>query len=195
MSEIDEISLKIVESLRRNDQLRRKHADFWNFYKKSSKELGLFSEIFARFEADYESKVIQWGLCEDEPPDIFVSLANGRKVGIEITELVNEASVIAQLKKSPDYSTELIRFGFDEACEEISRILKKKSTKTAPKLTDYDALVLLIHSDEPMLKSDQFLQSGTLRLFERSPIFECVYLLFSYEPDKQECPLIKLEFK
>jgi hypothetical protein len=193
MPTMDEISLQIIESLRSNDRLRRKHASFWNFHKKSSKELALFSEIFRRFEADYCSNVIGWNLCENDPPDVFVNLADGRKIGIEITELVNEASIDAQISRPGEYSGELFRFGLDEACEEIRRIVRDKEEKLSPAVSDYDELALLIHTDEFLLRSDQFAPDASAQILEESRVFESVYLLFSYEPDKQECPLIKLK--
>ncbi|HZM44661.1 MAG TPA: hypothetical protein VFC14_07500 [Burkholderiales bacterium] len=193
MSIVDEISLEIIESLRRNDGLRRKHASFWNFHKKSSKELGLFSERFHKFESDYRSNIIGWALCEKDPPDVFANLADGRKIGIEITELVNEAAIDAQIRKPDEYSEELFQFGFDEASEEIRRIVREKEEKLFPAMSDYDELALLIHTDEFLLKSDQFAPGVAAYILDNSRVFESVYLLFSYEPDKQQCPLVKLK--
>lgn len=193
MSNVDEISSSIVESLRRNDRLRRKHASFWNFHKKSSKELGLFSEIFKNFESDYGSKVIGWGLCEKDPPDVFADLVDGRKIGVEITELVNEAAIDAQIKNLILYPKELLSFGYDRACEEIRRIVEEKEEKLSLVLPSYDELVLLIHTDEFLLKPEQFQPTVATQSFKAGRVFQTVYLLFSYEPDKGKCPLIKLQ--
>ena len=192
MSPEDEISAAIVEGLRKNDRLRRKHASFWNFYKKSSKELGLFSEIFHRFEIDYGSKVIEWGLCKNDPPDIFADLADGRKIGVEITELVNEAAIDAQIHKPDDYYHHLFQFDFKNACEEVRKLVRHKEAKLSHKMPDYAELALLIHTDEFLLKSDQFMVDVTPRVLDSSRVFASIYILFSYEPDKQQCPLIKL---
>ncbi|MGE5159087.1 MAG: hypothetical protein ACM3OF_13200 [Gemmatimonas sp.] len=193
MPTVDAISSQIIESLRRNDRLRRKHASFWNFHKKSSKERALFSEIFRRFEADYCSNVTGWNLCEKDPPDVFANLADGRKIGLEITELVNQAAIDAQISRPGEYSKELLRFGFDQARKEIRRIVREKEEKLSLVISDFDELALLIHTDEFLLKSNQFSPDISTQILEECGVFGSVYILFSYEPDKQQCPLIKLK--
>jgi hypothetical protein len=192
MSEIDEISQEILESLKKNDGLRRKHANFWNFYKKSSKELGLFSEVFEQFQKDFGVPIEEWGLCDTDPPDIFAKLIDGSVRGVEITELVNEKAIRDQIAGSGEYSQELFRFDYEESKHKLNDILAEKENKVAAIRTEYDSLSLLIHTDEFLLNSELFIGKGPEIFSNSSEVFDGVYLLFSYEPAKQKCPLLRL---
>lgn len=192
MTETTEISEIILESLRKNDDLRRKHASFWNFHKKTSKELGLFSELFRRFQRDFGGTILEWGLCDDDPPDIFARLSDGSLKGVEITELVNEKAIHAQIKKTEDYGHELFRFDYEESVKKLRQILAEKEKKLTAKSSSYNGLSLLIHTDEFLLQSDQFAGKEGKIFPGGSELFEGVYLVFSYEPQKQKCPVLRL---
>ena len=194
MQDSREISEEILGSLQKNDALRRKHASFWNFHKKSSKELGLFSQFFERFEQECGEKVQEWNLSDKDPPDVYARLCDGKLKGIEITELVNEQAIHNQINDPRRFSEELFRFDFQEAIQKLREVLMDKEDKARLKRVgeDYDGISLLIHTDEPLLKSDQFLGLGRDIYPDGSEVFEGVYLLFSYEPDRQECPILRL---
>ncbi len=193
MSERDDITREVIEDLSKNDAQIRKHASFWNFHKKSAKELGIFSEIFDRIEQYEDSQITEWGLCESDPPDIFARFANGMYLGVEITELVNQSAIQAQISASQSYDTELFSFDIPKAQEAIRKIIEIKERKVSKSTEAFDTFALLIHTDEFLLKSDEFEYEGAKLLKGPSEVFSSVYLLFSYEPDKQECPLIRLE--
>lgn len=192
VTDIDNITRQLIEDLEANDALKRRHANFWNFHKKTSKELGLFSEVFERFEKDFEVKIDEWGLTDKDPPDVFANVSSGKVIGIEITELVNEHAIDAQIHFPDRYSTELLSFDFDASVKKLREIVAEKGRKLASVGDLYDELVLLIHTDEFMLKSDQFNTHEHGVTLEMAPAVNRIYLLFSYEPDKQTCPLIRL---
>jgi hypothetical protein len=189
--EHDEIVEILLEGLRKTGALKRRHASFWNSYKKSVKELGIGSELFSQLQTDLGSTIVAWGLCEKDPPDIRANLTDQRSVGIEVTELVNEAAIDAQIANPTRYYTELSRFGLAEAVKALRKILRDKEQKLGS-LKGYANLVLIIHTDEPFVRSDQFLEMPEPIFTERSAVFDVVYLLFSYEPSKQKCPILKL---
>lgn len=192
MNEITRISEEIIEHLNKNDVQKRKHANFWNFHKKTSKELGIFSEIFEQFQQDSGFPIVNWGLCDTDPPDIFAKLSDGSLIGIEITELVNESAIKAQINNQNDYYEELLRFDFETAVNKLNAILLEKEEKLLLNKSKYNELSLLIHTDEWLLKSEQFVDKGHEIFPKNSEIFQKVYLLFSYESDKKKCPLIRL---
>lgn len=183
---------ELIESLSENDRLRRKHASFWNFHKKTSKELGLFSEVFDRFKTDLKQEIMEWGLCDTDPPDIFAKLADGSLIGIEITELVNEKAIQAQIRRDPNYYDELFRFDYDAAVSKLRNILTEKEKKLYKEVFKFDGLSLLIHTDEFLLNSDIFIGKESDIFPEGSNVFESVYILFSYEPKKQKSPMLRL---
>lgn len=192
MNELTKISNEILENLRKSDALKRKHANFWNFHKKTSKELSLFSEILDQYQLDSGLSIVKWGLCNEEPPDIFAELSDSSLHGIEITELVNESAIKAQINNQSDYYEELMRFNYQIAVNKLCEILLEKEKKLLLNKSNYDGLSLLIHTDEWLLKSEQFVDKGHEIFPNGSAIFQKIYLLFSYEPDKNKCPLLRL---
>lgn len=192
MDENLNIANQIIDSLSENDKLKRKHANFWNYHKKNSKELGIFSEVFNRIESDFMQKITGWGLCEFDPPDIFFKLADGNLVGVEITELVNEQAINYQIKQDQKYNDEVTKFDYGLAVIKLREILESKEQKVSKCNCNYQSLVLLIHTDESLLNSEIFDGKGKQIFSQGSTTFNSVYLLFSYEPKKQENPLIRL---
>ncbi|WP_148059345.1 hypothetical protein [Sinobacterium caligoides] len=192
MNDKEDAVATLIDNLNKNDSLRRKHASFWNFHNKAAKERGLFAEVYPYFCDVFGEKIEAWGLCEQDPPDIVVSLSNGRLKGVEITELVNERAIDAQLHNPSRYIEELFRFRYREAVVKLHEILVEKERKLKAVQDSYDGLSLLIHTDELLIDSDRFSVEGA-RVFARgSSVFDGVYLLFSYEPEKERCPIIRL---
>lgn len=185
---VDEIVAQILADLSSTDRLPKKHASFWNFARKGPKEVGVFTEAMQRISDDLPTPITEWTPVREDPPDI--EFINGtEKVGVEITELVNPKALKAQLTGSVTYSKELLDYSLGHAKAQIAQIVKDKEDKIRRHIHRYSAAALLIHSDEPMLTSDLF---QDYRLSEPSEIY-WVYLLFSYEPAKGECPLMRLQ--
>ena len=188
----EEIVQELLERIEKNESLQRKHANFRNYFCKNTKETGLFFEVFKRIEKELGSKIANWGLVDNDPPDIFAELKDGRKIGIEITELVNEAAITAQIQRSANYFKEQLRFNVPTACDEISKIVARKSKKSMQAREDYNEILLLIHTDEMLLTSDNFIAESNEVLDIPENIFQSVYLLFSYEPKNGKSPLLKI---
>lgn len=150
------------------------------------------SELYVRLESDLGSRIVSWGLAERDPPDVTALLADGRRLGIEVTELVNQRAIESQIRGLPRYQQDVIRFGTSRAVVELRRILAEKERKLAAVRGDYDGLALLVHTDEPMLKSDNFRPVAAEFACEVTEIFAWMYLVFSYEPQHQGCPAVRL---
>ena len=86
----------------------------------------------------------------------------------------------------------LLRFDFDQAVTELRQIIARKGTKLSSVSEPYDEFALLIHTDEFMLTSNQFATNNHGITLDIAPIISRIYLLFSYEPANQTCPLIRL---
>lgn len=185
----DEIVAQILANLSSTDHLPRKHASFWNFVRKGPKEIGVFTEAMQRISDDLPSPITEWRLVMEDPPDIEFT-SGLEKVGVEITELVNSKALKAQLNGSINYSLELLGYSIEDAKAQIAQIVKDKENNIRRNIHRYNAAALLIHTDEPMLTSEMF---QDYRLSETSEVYKWVYLLFSYEPAKNECPLIRLQ--
>lgn len=153
--------------------------------------MGIFTEAMNRIEQDIGEKISGWYPVpsNEDPPDIVFNCGESR-VAVEITELVNPKAIAAQINNNPlDYSAQLSSYGVSEAVQDLSRILKEKEEKIVPVREKFNQAVLLIHTDEPMLSASKVLASTPIL---SSEIYSRVYLLFSHEPESNECPLIRL---
>jgi hypothetical protein len=186
---IDQVAAQIVSDLRATDRLRRRHASFWNFARKGPKEMGVFTEAMQRISEDLPAPISGWRPVDLDPPDVELTSGDER-IGVEITELVNPRALRAQVHQNYTYSQELLSYGPEQAKAQIAEIVAEKEAKIRPVIAQYDSVALLIHTDEPMLTSKML--TGH-RLQPGSEVYRWVYLLFSYEPEKGECPLVRLQ--
>ncbi|MFZ5565437.1 MAG: hypothetical protein ACOY95_00390 [Pseudomonadota bacterium] len=182
----NEVIEQILADLRSTDRLKRRHASFWNFVRKGPKEIAVFTEAMRRIECDVGESITSWSIPVPDPPDIVVTLGS-EKIGIEITELVNPKALRAQLHVPERYGIELIQYGAEEAKSRLKDIISEKESKLVLVGDKYDRFILLVHTDEPTLSSDQF-RDWKVNL--SSSVFCRAYLLFSYEPAYGECPLV-----
>ena len=194
MNETEKIIKQILDDFIKKDSSKRKHASFFEFFGKTSvKETGVFEEFLNELELLYQTKIYSWGTNKNDPPDIEAKLKNGKVIGIEITELVNEKAIVAQINKPETYTNECMTYGITEAVEQLNKIVLKKEIKTKKAINSFDELILLIHTDETMFTSDNFKAKSNKLLCDKSNVFSHIYLMFSYEPAKQKCPILKLQ--
>jgi len=193
MDKTEETTNQILKDLEKNDKLKRKHANFYEFHKKSVKETGIFTEFMSELKKVLSSPIKSWELTANDPPDISLELEDGTNLGVELTELVNEKAIHTQINNPAEYAAACMSYGVKEASEDIRLILKKKEKKLQKIAQHYNQLILLIHTDETMFNSDSFINTYKNILVSKSDIFSHVYLIFSYEPAKQKCPILKLQ--
>ncbi len=125
---------------------------------------------------------------EKDPPDCEAETADGGRVGIEITELVDPSSVAAaraiQAYDAKDWRSDLI--------PTLGEILKKKDTPATVKDLPYSEYVHLIHTDEPWLEIATIRQSLAKHVFPATSLITRAYLLISYDPWEKGYPCIRL---
>lgn len=191
-SEDEEIVAQILSDLAKNDKKPRKHANFFEFWKKPVKETGIFEEFITKLEEHLGVPIKSWKLADNDPPDIVAELENGQTIGVELTELVNKDAIDAQIHKPEAYSGIALNFGADEALIKINSIIDSKSDKLRNVVSMYDQLILLIHTDEIMLTSATFVKSMQNHKLHSSNVFNSVHLMFSYEPASKSYPVVSI---
>jgi len=191
-SEDEEIVAQILSDLAKNDKKPRSHANFFEFWKKSVKETGIFEEFIAKLEGHLGIPIKTWKLADNDPPDVIAELENGQTIGVELTELVNKDAIDAQIHKPETYTGIALSFGANEALVKINSIIDSKSNKLRKVVSIYDQLILLIHTDEIMLTSATFVNSMQSHKFHSSDVFNSVHLMFSYEPASKSYPVISI---
>lgn len=129
----------------------------------------------------------------NEPPDCYVCV-DGRKLGVELRQLVEEAHKERAKDESP-YAGQLfldMQWSKDRLISKLTEAIQAKGNRYrgGGKFID----VLLLHTDEPWLNSSQAHEWLNHVQIQAHPNIASAFLLFSYEPGKgvEHWPLIWL---
>jgi len=118
----------------------------------------------------------------DDPPDIVLGLSDGRKFGLEVTELVNQAAIEADIRNDPSYDDELFNWDKDSTRPRIEERIAAKQPAAANLKGSYDRYIVLLYTDELLLTSTElasFIEGHAWPTYEG---IDASYVLGSYEP-------------
>lgn len=172
----------------------RGYASFFDWPDRDQKEVGvalsLFESLLAK-EGSHYSNLRARGQGND-PPDCEATGPDGKQIGIEVTELV-DAEGIKNSKAGRRYEWAT----WDKAKVE-SYLTSRLTAKDRPGTLQggpYDRYWVVIHCDEPELTYDrvQGLLSGWSGATTK--LIDDAFLLFSYDPQHELCPFIRLPVK
>ena len=133
----------------------RRYAGFFDWPDKQVKERGIVHDWAASFFGfdDFPFQHLKSRHMNEDPPDCEVTYPNGDKVGFEVTELVDEDSVMFWAQgKSSDYRL----YEPAEISDLLDEILQEKDKKVY-KGGPYASIYLIIHSDEPLISSKEII--------------------------------------
>jgi hypothetical protein len=128
----------------------------------------------------------------NDPPDCEAMLLDGGKLGIEVTELVDPAAIMAYKSGDTDQKAE-----WSEA-KLINSITKRLAVKDASnniKGGPYDLYMLVIHTDESALNFDFTYPLLSKSVFQFYSLINRAFLLMSYDEKYECCPFIELNIK
>ena len=112
----------------------------------------------------------------NDPPDCEAVDGRGSRIGIEVTEFVDSASVAAAHKRQrydwKDWRLDLI--------PRLRERIREKDNPSDPKDPPYSEYVLLVYTDEPRLGFVRAREILAHHLFPATPLITRAYLLFSY---------------
>jgi hypothetical protein len=118
----------------------------------------------------------------DDPPDFVLQKENERPFGIEITELVDQEAVRQWSKGNHEYYI----WKPKEIQERVEAILRNKEDKILKKhnhdLSDFEDLLLLIHTDEATLRFDM-LQDALNEKRLVSKVFSQIHIMMPPTPN------------
>lgn len=180
---------KLAEEFKANT---RPHAGFFTWETdKSVAEEGVlieFAEALQEQNALFFEKAFHRGEDRD-PPDCEARGLDGRRVGIELTELVDPASAAAARADEPYvpkyWSNADILAGLRERLQAKDR--------ANPKDGPYDEYLLLIYTDEPGLTPDSAKNTITSTSFKPAQLIDSVYFLLSPYPGFHTCFKLQLD--
>lgn len=146
----------------------------------------LREELVRRGAESYHS--IQPRQPGTDPPDCEATGDNEKRVGIEVTELVDESAIKAAIRGdgSPQNSVAPLT-----VVKRISEIIRKKDRADVRGET-YDLYILVIYSDDPCFLDFETLAAIREAKFGRTSLVDRAYFLASYDPWKRCCPYVEL---
>ena len=124
-----------------------------------------------------------------DPPDCEAIGSAGQRVGIEVTEFVDQS-----LAGQRPMTTRPKFWEAPEVQAKLNEIIRNKDEKCRH-VTGFAKLMLLIHTDEMFLRGyagDDILEGLKEVHFERPNNLEEVVFMVSYDPRIQSCPYVRL---
>lgn len=192
----------IVEIIRADIAVRRPYAQFFDWSNKTIKELGVAQSwqwAVTRMNSPLLLSDIQPRARSEDPPDVEGLDDKGRRTAIEITELVSESAVRANLRAKAQGRSGAFAVWTRE--EVIAALTDRLSTK-AKRRSDLKGgpypggYVVVVHTDEPWLRAenifDDFLRN---HVFGPFPEIDRAFLLISYEPRIAGYPCFELRLQ
>ncbi len=128
----------------------------------------------------------------NDPPDCEAKSNSGHRIGIEVTELVDGASIAADKAAKSGQSISREPFCESEVFNLVAKCIKKKDNSKIKGGT-YDEYVLIIYCDEPRMLDYGLIQSVRCATFPKTNLIDRIFLLFSYSPWEKCCPYIELK--
>jgi hypothetical protein len=112
-------------------------------------------------------------------------------VGIEVTELVDPAAIVAYKNGNTGHLAEWSEHKLIKAIVERLDVKDASTLKGGP----YDLYMLVIHTDEPRLSFDYTHPILSKYPFKFYNLINRAFLLMSYDHKHQCCPYIELNIK
>jgi hypothetical protein len=113
------------------------------------------------------------------------------RVALEVTELVNEEAIDAQIQGRADYFA--ISYAFDAAAavQRLGKIVLEKDRAARNVRYAYADYLLLIHCAEPLLSRVELASAAAIHPWPETPGIRAAYLMFDYFPG-DPYPIVKL---
>lgn len=179
------INSLIKQSIKKN----RGYASYFEWPDKDQKEVGVTLCLFESLEkntGELYSGLFARGEGND-PPDCEAKNNIGEKIGIEVTELVDENGIKNHISGN---TYDWAEWNKEKLLNKIQERILAKDKPNKVKGGPYSKYILLIHTDEPDLpyKKAKELLKGTK--FLPLQVIDEIFLLFSYDTDHEACPYI-----
>ena len=181
---------RIIDLILKARSRRRKYAHFFEWPDKAIKEKGIVCDLLEAMTAKGENHGIT-GIRskQPDPPDCVGIGKNGESIAFEVTELVDEETILRNQSSDTDWKD----WSGEDLLGKVQAIVKEKDAKIYNG-EPYSKIILVIHTDEPLLRLTDcvfFLRNQSVGQCKQ--ITDC-YLLMSYSPSLKAYPYFKLGF-
>ena len=179
--EDERLAAEIDSAIRKS----RGYASYWEWASdRKLEELGV-GDALVRHLSLSEGLEVRFVRClEYDPPDIEMITADGRRVGIEVTELVDEkaAQRARFAKRTGEGASSWAHWDTLKLASELAVRIAKKEEKLAHCRGHFDEIILAIPTDEPMITLDMAVTAcATARCNTQN--IDRTFLLLGYHPN------------
>ena len=181
---------ELVEMVRDAIGKQRPYAGFFQWPQREIAEWGvanLFSEVAAT-EPGLPFRDIEPREPGEDPPDSEAIDAQGRRIAIEVTELVDGDAIAESRRTGANIMADWDASRIQSRLDDLIRGKDSKSLKGG----DYDEYIVLIHSDEPLIPFDQARSAIEGHYFPSVSQIHRAYLILSYDPARRGYPYFRL---
>ena len=187
---------KIVALMREARAKSRGYADYFLWaIDRDMEEWGVVTSLAESLRLDgslFFEKLRRRGRPND-PPDCEAVDASGRRLAIEVTELVDSEAIRAY-KRGKIY--DWAEWGQDKFLLNLAKCLAAKDERfNALKGGPYDAgYVVVVHTDEPLLSYEVVKSFLKEHSFPPCRHVSRAFLVLSWDPREDRCPYVELRF-
>jgi len=176
-SDSDDDYSEIVELLEWAIDQKRKYAGFWSWPDREVAERGVAQELLDGIGPHVGGRCLRVRStgAGNDPPDCVADLEAGGQVGIEVTELVDQAHAGGSPTKWAFWDVDKFR-------SLINQRLHRKDDPSTVKGGPYVKYIVALHTDEPLLSAAQvreYLQGATFGPFR---LIDAAWVVVSHEP-------------
>ena len=172
---------------------RRQYACYFNTGERDADESGAAVDLIESLSGDDRIEIKVGSLRSREtgndPPDCEAMLTDGRRLGIEVTELIDQKSLAAHCGDEESKCISPIVYTKEIFINRLQeRMNAKNRSLNALKGGPYDFLILLIITDELLLTYEDVSAWLDEVSFDLPEPWDQIFLLFSYSPNFAKQP-------
>lgn len=184
----DETDKSVLDNIRKSQDLPRKHADFFNWHNKETKERSICYK-FTQYLFDVNGEIFDSVSLGSDPPDCIAKTKN-TEVGIEVVELVDQKAIEDQIRFKKHWVHQEA-WTTKKLMGKLNLLIQSKNSpkNKAELLGKYERYIVLIHTDEPELMVQEFDALFRDNQIESTDLVTESYVLFSYDPKKRNYPV------
>jgi hypothetical protein len=153
----------------------RPYAAFWEWYgerKKQVKEGGVMADFLVANESQRLADYADVQAVDDDPPDFRATSHDGKMIGIELTELVSDEAIRANVKARDQVNATLpsevspqdramallqaSKYKDWTRSEVITAVEERLRSKDGKNYEGYSEVHVIVHTDEPTVPADEY---------------------------------------
>jgi len=171
------------------DKKKRQYASHYESLTKEEKELSVAEDFVTAISAESGLLLRDLKFQKPDPPDFVATDAHGKRVALEVTEIVCRETV-KNRKAARNSFARVWRPG--DLTAAAAEALLDKDGKT---YHGGGRVFICLFTDEPMLTVEAARAELRDKQFGQFKQIDAAYLLFSYEPRTQNYPVIALQVR